>query len=65
MDAAVKNGDMGIGNNAYMGQSYATQLQFQQSLQQMDDQVIHEQTDIDFETNVEDQGEDNAEEERK
>ena len=65
MDAAVKNGDMGISNNAYMGQSYATQLQFQQSLQQMDDQVVHEQPDIVFETNFEPQDEDIEEEEEQ
>lgn len=65
MDAAVKNGVMGITNNAYMGQSYATQLQYQPSLQQMKEQVVHEQPEIEFETNVQDQEEDNRGEEQE
>ena len=53
MDAAVKSGNMGITNNAYMGESYATQLQYQQSLQQMNDQIIHEHPDVEFENGSE------------
>ena len=60
MDTAVKSGNMGITNNAYMGESYATQLEYQQSLEQMNDQIIHEHPDVEFETNIHDEHDDGA-----
>eukprot|EP00956_Cyclotella_meneghiniana_P019154 scaffold32564_cov43-Cyclotella_meneghiniana.AAC.2 len=60
MDTAVKSGNMGITNNAYMGESYATQLEYQQSLEQMNNQIIHEHPDVEFEANIHDEQDDDA-----
>ena len=55
MNAAVNSGEMGITNNAYLGENYKTQLQYQQSLPQMNNQPVYDQyddyfQDVEFET---------------